>query len=106
MSVDLPTPGSPPSSTSAPATTPPPSTRSNSATPVETRGVSTPVISVNGIGDESAESHAAGASAVAITRSSTNVLHCWHDGQRPIHFGDVAPHCWHTYWVLLFMYRD
>src|SRR5437868_800678 len=64
---------------------------------------STHWISVNRIGDEAAQSHAARASPAAPTRSSTNVLHCWHDGHRPIHFGDVAPHCWQTYWVLLFM---
>src|SRR5256885_17105052 len=40
--------------------------------------------------------------AAAVIRSSTNVFHCWHEGHRPIHFGEVAPHCWHTYWVLLF----
>ena len=34
-SVDLPTPGSPASSTTAPGTSPPPSTRSSSGTPVE-----------------------------------------------------------------------
>ena len=37
VSVDLPTPGSPPSSTSEPGTSPPPSTRSNSGMPVEIR---------------------------------------------------------------------
>ena len=39
-SVDLPMPGSPPSSTSDPGTTPPPSTRSNSPMPVERRVLS------------------------------------------------------------------
>src|SRR5690606_2334485 len=34
---DLPIPGSPPTSTTAPATRPPPSTRSNSPMPVDTR---------------------------------------------------------------------
>ena len=37
-SVDFPTPGSPPRSTTEPGTSPPPSTRSSSATPVATRG--------------------------------------------------------------------
>ena len=36
--VDLPTPGSPASSTTAPGTSPPPSTRSSSATPLGRRG--------------------------------------------------------------------
>src|SRR5213083_1852647 len=99
MSVDLPTPGSPPSRTSAPATTPPPKTRSNSPTPVETRGVSTPVMSLNGIGEDP---HEAGLSTTAVIRSSTNVFHCWQEGHRPIHFGAVWPHCWQTYCVLGF----
>ena len=38
--VDLPMPGSPPTSTTAPSTSPPPSTRSNSPMPVETRASS------------------------------------------------------------------
>src|SRR5690349_4546658 len=91
INVDFPTPGSPPNKTSAPATTPPPRTRSNSAIPVDTRGVSMPVISVNRIGEES---HDGGASAAAAcTLSSTNVFHSWHEGHRPIHFGEVCPHC-------------
>ncbi|CFW44741.1 Uncharacterised protein [Bordetella pertussis] len=44
-SVDLPMPGSPPISTTAPATSPPPSTRSNSSSPVGWRGVSRASIS-------------------------------------------------------------
>ena len=39
-SVDLPMPGSPPTSTTAPSTRPPPSTRSNSPMPVDTRASS------------------------------------------------------------------
>ena len=39
-SVDLPMPGSPPTSTAEPGTRPPPSTRSNSAMPVGSRGAS------------------------------------------------------------------
>ena len=38
VSVDLPMPGEPPSSTSDPGTRPPPSTRSSSPMPVESRG--------------------------------------------------------------------
>jgi hypothetical protein len=68
---------------------------------VETRGVSTPVISVNGIGEESQQ---AGAPAAAgVTFSSTKVFHSWHAGQRPIHFGELYPHCWQVYWVLVFI---
>src|SRR5438093_4474932 len=100
MSVDFPTPGSPPSRTRAPGTSPPPNTRSNSPTPVETRGVSTPVISLNAIGEDS---QGAGLSTTAPIRSSTNVFHCWQEGHRPIHFGAVWPHCWQTYWVFGFI---
>src|SRR5262249_48015305 len=89
MRVDLPTPGSPPSRTSAPATTPPPSTRSNSLIPVEILGDSTPVISGKRIGDEFQE---AGLAMVDVIRSSTKVFHCWQAGHRPIHFGDGTPH--------------
>jgi len=53
---------------------------------VDTRGDSIPVISLKGTGDESQDG---GPSAGAVIRSSTNVFHAWHDGQRPIHFGEV-----------------
>jgi hypothetical protein len=33
----------------------------------------------------------------AVTRSSTNVFHSWHEGHRPIHLGEVWPHCWQAY---------
>src|SRR5262245_52512330 len=100
MSVDLPTPGSPPSRTSAPGTTPPPRTRSNSSMPVGMRATSVPEISWKGTGTES---HEPGPSPVAtVIRSSTRAFHCWQDGHRPIHFGEVWPHCWQTYCVLGF----
>src|SRR5262249_17596805 len=101
-SVDFPTPGSPPSNTSAPATTPPPKTRSNSATPVEIRGVSVADdICSNKTGVESQDGGAAAAGAVIF--SSTNVFHSWQVGQRPIHLGEVWPHCWQAYWVFDFI---
>ena len=49
-SVDLPMPGSPPTSISVPGTMPPPSTRSNSGEPVLIRRASTASTSVNGTG--------------------------------------------------------
>src|SRR5215470_404060 len=100
MSVDLPTPGSPPNSTSAPATTPPPRTRSNSPIPVVTRGTSAHVISPKRTGDESQE---AGFFTTGVIRSSANVFHCWQPGHRPIHLGEYDPHCWHTYCVFAFI---
>jgi hypothetical protein len=32
--------------------------------------------------------------------SSTSVFHAAHDGQRPTHFGKIAPHAWQTNCVL------
>ena len=49
-SVDLPTPGSPPTSTSEAGTMPPPSTRSSSGTPVEMRSPSLADTSPSGVG--------------------------------------------------------
>src|SRR4029077_9219055 len=46
-SVDLPTPGSPPTSTSEAGTSPPPSTRSSSATPVGIRSASSALTSIS-----------------------------------------------------------
>src|SRR5690348_3379426 len=102
INVDLPTPGSPPSRMSAPATTPPPSTRSNSAIPVGVRGTSAPAISSKAIGAESHERGRSSPLLVVAARSSTSELQALHDGQRPIHFGEIYPHCWQAYWVLAF----
>src|ERR1051326_9151336 len=100
MSVDLPTPGSPPKSTSPPATTPPPRIRSNLPIPVVTRGTSAHVISRKRTGDDSQE---AGLFTTGVVRSSANVFHCWQAGHRPIHFAEEDPHSWHTYCVLAFI---
>src|SRR5712671_137985 len=99
MSVDLPTPGSPPKSIKAPGTTPPPSTRSNSAIPVGMRGVSGELISSKGTGEESQD---LGESAEAAMRSSTKEFHSWQEGQRPIHLGELWPQCWQAYCVFAF----
>src|SRR6185503_14606532 len=101
ISVDFPTPGSPPRRISAPATTPPPRTRSNSAMPVGVRGASAPTIASNATG---IESHVGRAFyVVGVERSSTKEFHSWHVGHRPIHFVDMYTHCWQAYCVLAFV---
>src|SRR5512140_680839 len=96
-SVDLPTPGSPASSTPAPGTRPPPRTRSSSSSPVGRTLAARESISVMGT---------AGAPATAMTRAtlrppgpsrarppvSSTVPHAWHPPQRPDHFVVRQPH--------------
>ena len=76
--VDLPTPGSPPTSTSEAGTRPPPSTRSSSATPVGMRSPSSALTSTSrNVGFE-------GAAAPAAS-SSTSVPKAPQDGHLPNH---------------------
>src|SRR5262245_27388200 len=95
-------PGSPPSSTSEPGTTPPPSTRSNSSLPVDRRtpvAVSTSAYSFAALVLENCAHRlfALGAAATdSVARSSTSEFQAPHSAQRPSHFGDCAPHSWHT----------
>ena len=99
ISVDLPTPGSPPSSTSAPAhNTSAEHTIELRQTRWRSRATSAAEISSNGTGTGIPGWRAPSAAAASI-RSSTKLFHCWHDGQRPIHFVEVWPHCWQTYCV-------
>ena len=92
--VDLPTPGSPASNTTAPATSPPPRTRSNSPTPVPWRWEAVATTSVTGTaGVADAVALVAGPDATAPT--STTVPHAWHSPQRPTHFAAVHPHSVH-----------
>ena len=99
-SVDLPMPGSPPTSTREPFTIPSPSTRSSSLKPVEIRSCSCKSISDSNAGftagarlrlpaprDEAApegEDFAMG--------SSTMVFHALQAGHCPIHLLDSYPH--------------
>ncbi|MNS46599.1 hypothetical protein D3C72_791020 [compost metagenome] len=104
--VLLPTPGSPPRSTSEPGTTPPPSTRSSSPRPVEKRSSSVISIWAIGVGRVLATKAAARAAlavtgAVGATVSSTSVFHSLQSGQRPIHLACSAPQFWQTYLVLI-----
>ena len=91
-SVDLPMPGSPPSSTTCPATRPPPSTRSSSSMPTGMRASSRAV--------DPARAAAARSPAPAprrrcvpgfSARVSTSVPAAPHDGQAPNHCSALAP---------------
>src|SRR5215831_12144207 len=96
-SVDLPTPGSPASSTTAPGTSPPPRTRSSSSSPVGRTLAARESTSVMGT---------AGAAATATTCAmlrtpdpsrarpavSSTVPHAWHPPQRPDHLVVRQPH--------------
>jgi hypothetical protein len=86
-SVDLPTPGSPPTTVTEPGTSPPPSTRSSSGSPVGTGSVASPIASAMGMGTEGAMLVPAGSST-----SSTSEPLASHAGHQPIHLGASAPH--------------
>jgi hypothetical protein len=88
--VDLPTPGSPASSTTAPGTRPPPRTRSSSSTPVG-RALAI-VASTWPIGRAGAETGPALTVRALVTPSSSRVPQAWHSGQRPSHFTVIVPH--------------
>src|SRR5690348_6917330 len=89
-SVDLPTPGSPASRTTEPATRPPPSTRSSSGTPVGR----CPALSqdTSAIGRAAAETGPAATEAPALAPTSATVPQAWHSGHLPTHLAVVIPH--------------
>ena len=89
-SVDLPTPGSPASRTTAPGTSPPPSTRSSSATPVGPRRAprrrprrSAAPARVTGPARRPRR-------AEAGAPTSSRVPQAWHSGQRPTHLAEPS----------------
>ena len=88
--MDLPTPGSPASSTTAPGTSPPPSTRSSSSTPVGTaRAASTSTWPIGRAGVLT------GPAAVVRTAGadvSSTVPQAWHSPHRPTHLVVAQPH--------------
>src|SRR5690625_4125942 len=93
-SVDLPTPGSPASSTTAPGTNPPPSTRSNSPTPVGMYVAASAGTCPMGT--------AGMATAVAVVPApvcavSTTLPQAWHSPHLPTHLVVVQPHSSHTH---------
>ena len=73
-SVDLPMPGSPPSSTSDPGTIPPPSTRSNSPRPVLSRSTATASTSAYGRAAPPPSAGRTSRRSSRATRSSTNAV--------------------------------
>ena len=88
-SVDLPTPGSPASSTAAPGTTPPPSTRSSSGTPlVRERESSTGTWP---IGTAALLTGPAAVRPCGCPASAT-LPQAWHSPQRPTHLAVSQPH--------------
>ena len=93
--VDLPTPGSPATRTTAPGTSPPPRTRSSSSTRVGTaRAVSTSTWSIGRAGVVTAAARVV--RTVGAPTSST-LPHAWHSPQRPTHLPVTQPHSTHRY---------
>src|SRR3954469_1533930 len=97
--VDLPMPGSPPSSSTEPRTKPPPVTRSNSAMPDERRGASW----LLPVSDSSAkvrplrlERIDTGIEVAPDVSSSVSVFHSPHDSHLPCQRLNAAPQFWQT----------
>ena len=111
VSVDLPIPGEPPSSTSEPGTRPPPSTRSSSPMPVDMRVTGAEPTSPKGSGTSVGRETADAADPTrrlppvrppwpraAGRRSSTSVFHASQPGHWPCHCADWKPHCEQRGW--------
>src|ERR1051325_8234272 len=96
MSVDLPTPGSPPISRAEAGTNPPPQTRSNSAMPVVRRGGNSSAVFKSSSANGRPLLRLAPAPAGIAAASSTIVFHPPHASHRPDHLEDAAPHDWQT----------
>jgi hypothetical protein len=92
VSVDLPMPGDPPSSTSEPGTSPPPSTRSSSPMPVSSRACFSAATSASRVGRPAAARGAAARPfATGLPRvSSISVFHSLQPGHCPIQRGVSA----------------
>src|SRR6267378_219158 len=91
-SVDLPIPGSPPTSTTEPGTIPPPSTKSNSARPVFQRASADCFRSVRRIGGWPVGTPLTAEALNRPSASSTRLFHAPQLSQRPPHLGWSAPH--------------
>src|SRR5437016_5882297 len=91
-------PGSPPTSTTEPATSPPPSTRSSSARPVVRRSAAPAVTAASGRGfwPPGAAPARAPRARGSGSASSTIVLHAPQPGHCPSQRGAAWPHCWQT----------
>src|SRR2546426_6039428 len=90
-SVDLPIPGSPPTSTTEPGTMPPPRTKSNSPRPVRQRSLPT-VGRLESWTGTAVSFQPSNRSTFFPTGSSTSEFHAPQLSQRPPHFGWSAPH--------------
>ncbi len=94
--MDLPIPGSPPTSTAEAGTSPPPSTRSSSAIPVAARGGGS-ALPARGTKPSGRPAPALPAGpGRASVGSSTIVFQAPHASQRPAHLGKAAPQDWQT----------
>jgi len=93
MRVDLPMPGSPPTSTTEAGTNPPPSTRSSSAifTTARGGGAALPCSPTN-----VTRRPLPVAPGRISTASSTSVFHSPHASHFPAHLGCTAPQDWQT----------
>ena len=102
VSVDLPIPGEPPSSTSDPGTIPPPSTRSSSPIPVDSRGTGDDVdLRERPRPSGPARRGAAGRPAARRgAASSTSVFHSEHPGHWPCQRGVECPQEEQTWMVV------
>src|SRR5262249_16598541 len=95
-SVDLPIPGSPPSSTKEPGTTPPPSTRSSSLISVQRRISEEVTTSESRTGRESALALAEPPCDSGRTISSTSEFQFPQSGHLPSHLAAWKPQDWQT----------
>ncbi len=106
ISVDLPMPGSPPTSTIEPGTSPPPSTRANSPIGTWMRSSLWLLTSDRRRGVERPLSPRAAVLAPppgSATTSSTMLLKDPHCGHFPMNPAETRPHCWQTKRVWVFV---
>src|SRR5882672_1680877 len=91
-SVDLPMPGSPPTSVTEPGTMPPPRTKSNSANPVRYRATELVGRLESWTGTAAVSFQPSDRPTFFPIGSSTNEFHSPHASHFPPHFGWSAPH--------------
>src|SRR5262245_30319743 len=95
--VDLPMPGSPPTSSTEPLTKPPPVTRSNSATPDASRGASCAVpVSGSSANGRPLRDGLIVRASVASALSSAMVFHSPQESHLPCQRPVTAPQFWQT----------
>src|SRR5882762_3621037 len=95
MIVDLPIPGSPPTSSAEPGTKPPPHTRSNSAIPVGRRGGCSSVVFRSSSANWRPRARFLASPPMGGgAPSSTIVFHPPQASQRPDHLEPTAPQDW------------